>query len=548
MRPDPNNDDLLNRFLLGDAEESDLSRLAARAAEDTELASRIADELSFSEMLRQVLAADSDGFTDRFEGVLESSGLSREELFIRVREGTASPFESNQVAKLLWDSPDAAREFRCQLAEDEWIREALSESRGAGAFIESLETRMWAETDRDHFVDDFARRLENQLAPDFAAEPTPGKIVRFPGGWTQTVLQVGAVAAVISFGAFVAARVVASRVTDKSAPASVVKSSPDANWSEGAAPDRDGFIKSGLYQLNRGVVSMRLSSGSELTVEGPAVFEVGEDSSTFVHEGIALARVSASDPGITLRSKGLRVSEPASLIGIDARVEGATEAIVFSGDGGICLTEGGKCRELTRFEAVKADHFHEKLVDVPYKPHAFANAWALLSGVENNFGTVKIEMPGSDISSERGAEGQVQVFVENESFRPKADLEVDRVEVGEFSVAEANPGQQLQAKGDLRSYLLQLWPSDQEGGEEVETSLTFDHPVVGVIFSSGRLVSSDSSVGSANSADGKAYNTGQGMDSGNDEILLSQDRRTLNLRFKGDGSEVGQVRVLVALN
>ncbi|MEQ1841674.1 MAG: hypothetical protein ABL994_14805, partial [Verrucomicrobiales bacterium] len=345
MRPDPNNDDLLNRFLLGDAEESDLSRLAARAAEDSVLASQIADELSFSEMLRQVLVADSDGFTDRFEGALESSRLSREELFILVREGGASPFENDQVAKLLWDSPDAAREFRRQLTEDEWIREALSESRGAGAFIESLETRMWAETDRDRFVDDFTKRLEIQLAPDFAAEPTKGKIVRFPGGWTQTVLQVGAVAAIISFGAFVAAQLVASRVTDKSAPASVVKSSPDANWSEGAAPDRDGFIKSGLYQLNRGVVSMRLSSGSELTVEGPAVSEVGEDSSTFVHEGIALARVSASDPGITLRSKGLRVSEPASLIGIDARVEGATEAIVFSGDGGICLTEGGKCRE-----------------------------------------------------------------------------------------------------------------------------------------------------------------------------------------------------------
>jgi hypothetical protein len=38
------------------------------------------------------------------------------------------------------------------------------------------------------------------------------------------------------------------------------------------------------------------------------------------------------------------------------------------------------------------------------------------------------------------------------------------------------------------------------------------------------------------------------MDSGNDEILLSQDRRTLNLRFKGGGAQAEQVRVLVALN
>lgn len=548
MRPDATNDELLNLLLLGEAEVPDISRLAEGAAEDSGLAARIAGELSFSEMLRLALAPDAEAFPDRFGAAVESSLLPMEELFARASEGCATKFECDQIAKHLWGSPDAAIVFRRQLAEDEWIREALSESRGPGAFVESLETRMWAETERDRFVDDFTRRLDDELTTNAAGEPAEGKIIPFPAEWTRSLLQVGAVAAVLSFGAFVAAKLVANHHTSRTAPAEVVKSSLDVDWSEGASPDRNGFIQSGLYHLNRGVVSMRLSSGSELTVEGPAVFEVGEDSSTFVHEGIALARNSGSESGVSLRSRGLRVSEPASMIGIDARVDGATEAIVFSGDGGICLTEGGQCRELSRFEAVKADHFNEKLVDVPYNPHAFANAWALLSGVQNNLGSVSIEMPGSDISSERGEEGQVQVFVENESFRPETDLEVDRVEIGEFSVAEANPGQHLQAKGDLRSYLLQLWPSDRDGGKEVETSLTFDHPVVGVIFSSGRLVSSDSSVGSANTPDGKVYSTGQGMDSGNDEILLSQDRRTLNLRFKGDGHEAGQVRVLVALN
>lgn len=293
---------------------------------------------------------------------------------------------------------------------------------------------------------------------------------------------------------------------------------------------------------------MRMFSGSQLTVEGPAIFEVGEDASTFVHEGIALARVSSTDLGISLRSKGLSISESARLIGIDARTEGTTEAIVFDGDGGICLTEGGKCRELSEFEAIKVDHLRERLVDVPYNPRAFSNAWALLSGVEHNLGSVRIEMPGAEISSDRGKEGEVQIYVENESFRPERDLEVDQVVVGEFSVAEANPGQQLQAKGELRSYLLQLWPSETGEGGEVETSLTFDHPVVGVIYSSDRLVSSDSSVGSPISHAGDRVSGKRGMDSGNDEILLSQDRRTLNLRFKGGGAQAEQVRVLVALN
>jgi len=40
----------------------------------------------------------------------------------------------------------------------------------------------------------------------------------------------------------------------------------------------------------------------------------------------------------------------------------------------------------------------------------------------------------------------------------------------------------------------------------------------------------------------------RGLDSGEDEILLSEDRRTLNLRFRGGGDHAEQVRVLVALN
>jgi hypothetical protein len=547
MKPEPTGSELLQRLLHGEPNAEDVAALAARAEADPGFAREIAGELAFSSMLKEAIRAGAADEGARFESNLHSAALPMDDLLARVREGSATGYECDQVVKHLWDSPEAVVQLRRDLAMEEFFHEALSDSKSEMAFIQSLETRMWAETRRDHFVDDFAKRLERELTPA-VEEVEDGKIVPFTGGWGFTVVKMGAVAAVLALGSFFGVQVMLDRTTAKPALASVVKTSSGVTWSGDVAPSADGSIQSGLYHLSSGVVSMRMSSGSELTVEGPAVFEVGDDASTFVHEGIALARVSSTDLGISLRSKGLSIAEPARLIGIDARSEGATEAIVFNGDGGICLTEGGKCRELSEFEAVKADHVRERLVDVPYNPKAFANAWALLSGVENNLGSVRIEMPGAAISSEQGREGEVQVYVENESFRPETDLEVDRVVVGEFSVAEANPGQQLQAKGELRSYLLQLWPTEAGEGDEVETSLTFDHPVVGVIFSSDRLVSSDSSVGSPISHAGDNFNSNRGMDSGNDEILLSQDRRTLNLRFKGGGAQAEQVRVLVALN
>ncbi len=547
MKHEASDSELLQRLLHGEPGEADLSALAARAEADAGFARVIADELAFSGWLREALRGEKGDEGSAFTADLLSAGRPLEDLLDRVREGVATPYECDQVVKHLWETPGADRRLRRDLAMEELFHQALTDSRSEVAFIQSLETRMWAETRRDHFVDDFAKRLERELTPS-SGETDEEKVVAFPGTWRRTFLQMGAVAAALALGSFFGVKMMLRSVSVEPVLASIVKTSSGVIWSGATAPGEDGTIKSGLYHLSSGVVSMRMASGGELTVEGPAVFEVGDDASAFVHEGIALARVSSTDLGISLRSKGLSVSEAARLIGIDARSEAATEAIVFDGDGGVCLSEGGTCRELSEFEAVKVDHLRERFVDVPYNPRAFSNAWALLSGVEHNLGSVRIEMPGAEISSRRGEEGEVRVYVENESFRPAHGLEVDQVVVGEFSVAEANPGQHLQAKGELRSYLLQLWPGEEDGAGGMETSLTFDHPVVGVIYSSDRLVSSDSSVGSPISHAGDRENGHRGMDSGNDEILLSQDRHTLNLRFKGGGARAEQVRVLVALN
>lgn len=201
-------------------------------------------------------------------------------------------------------------------------------------------------------------------------------------------------------------------------------------------------------------------------------------------------------------------------------------------------------------EAIKADLIRDKFVSIPLNARPFEKTWELLSGVEKNMGSVRIELPGTKIEAADGIRGEseVQVFVENESFHPETDLEVDQIRVGQFAEAVTNPGQALQASGDLRSYLLQLWPTEGVDGEEVEASLTFDHPVVGVIFSSDRLKDSDLSVGTAITQVGEDFNLARGLDSGSDQLLLSDDRRTLNLKLRGGDLQVDQVRVLVALN
>lgn len=537
----------LSQLVEGSIDKAALEALIAEADANPELANRIGDELSFSELIRQALDDGSRCVQGNFREALESHEHEHSERHSLVSEGKASSYDYDQIVKHLWENPGAAQDLRKDLIEDEWLSQVLSESKSEVAFIEALETRMWASTKQDHFVEDFAVRLEQE----FVESDEEDNVIAFPQSVFPTVFKMASVAAAIALGAFFVARQVSDQLNSAPAVASVSKASGDVSWSQFSSPDSEGNVKSGMYHLDSGVVSLTMASGSEITVEGPALFEVRDDESTHVHAGIALARIAPNDLGISLQSKGLNISEPARLVGIDARSENSSEALFFDGGGGICLDGGVGCRNLFEKEAVKATKNGDRFVDIPFNPHAFIKAWELLSGVEKNIGSVRIEMPGSEIGPSRQAESEVQVFVENESFRPEGQLEVDTVQVGEFASVEVNPGQNLQAKGDLRSYLLQLWPSNGNGDDnngEVEASLTFDHPVVGVIYSSDRLTGSDASVGSSITHVGEAFNTGRGLDSGNDQILLSEDRRTLNLKLKGGIAEVDQIRVLVALN
>lgn len=558
--------DLLLRFLHGDTDPAVTEALSERASTNPELAQCIADELLFSESIRQALAEDAKS-PDRathieaaWKGALESATLSSDEWMARVIDGSASAYECDQLTKQLWEAPAAARDLRHRLAENEWLRIALSEQRSEQAFLESLQTRMWAETEEDRFVDNFAKLLEKEAEQNEAEEAE--NIVPFPRSWMSTGLRLLAAAAAVAVGAFVAGQFAANRLSPQSAQsslanaasslplvASVVKSSTDASWSGDRAPNAEGKLTPGTYELKTGVVSMQLSRGGDLTVQGPAKFQIGFNATAEVLTGIALARAPESDSGVQIRSRGLSITEPAAhLIGIDARAEESTEAIVLGGGAGICLADSGKCRDLSEFEAVKVDHFRDRLVDVPYNPRAFSKAWAMLAGVENNLGPVRIELPGSLISAAGATEGEVRVFVENESFRSDSNLEVDHVVAGEFSVATVNPGESLAHQGELRSYLLQMTPSDRKDaeGDGLETSLTFDHPIVGVIFSQDRLEGSDATIGASFSQE-EGW-VGRGLSSGEDEILLSEDRRTINLRLRGNGEGLERVRVLVALN
>lgn len=559
MNPENRFRDLLSKLLDDDFSTDERDELSRLCDGEESFRDSLRDELELAELIRHA-TSDLDASTQKFSRALESriegTQPDFETLTQRLIDSESAPEDIDELVRHCWRDERNALQLRRDLKWADLFEQAAAPHRSEDAFVESLATRMWAEQEEDPFVAKTQSKIVS-LFPDAVESPEPKRgmprVISF-GTWATA-----AAAAVIAISAIVATQ------WRSVAVAKIVHATPDIQWRN--QPPSDNLAK-GLYELDAGIVTLEFPDGAEMTIEGPAEFELRGEKKAFVHTGIAMldqdktgaegedASDSDANSGFTLQSRGIDFVDTHDTVGIDARSAASTEAIVFTGGAEVCLPmNSGSCRNLYEYEAVRVDLKREKMLDVPYNPKVFARSWEVLAGVEDNSGSVRIEMPGSKPEqAESGEEEEVQVFVENDRFVASGRIEVDTLAPGRFASASKGTGQALEEAGELRSYLLQLWPEGSEKDDDaLEASVTFAHEVVGVIYSSERLEQSDAIVGNAGFASMDAsVSAGRGLDASGedgDAILLSDDRRTVNLKLQSgsDKDQLDHVRVLVAL-
>ncbi len=552
---------LLSQLLDGDLtpeESAELEHLCDSRPERVEVLRR---ELELAELLRQAAVevfADVPGsetskipsFSHRMETVLgEPPARSLDELIPSLLDGELSEDGVDEIVHHCWRDPAAARTVRRALVDDDLLRQEMAPGRSGEAFVEALATRMWAEQEEDHFVEEVATKIvrlhpevpETQLREERRRHRRHEHAsAAFLGGWAAAAAAVVGLIASLLFEP--------GGSGSMTSVAELTKAAGDVAWAPGESPLESQYFVPGRYQLESGVVTLTFASGAEMTIEGPADFEVWNEREAFVHTGVTvLAKNSAVDT-FRLRSPALDFGETGDTIGLIADGSSSAEAVVFDGGAEICLTDSGQCRNLFPLEPVRADRNRDKLFDVPYNPTVFARAWEVNAGVERNSGPVRLAMPGHHPSSD-DSEGEVQIFVERSRFVADQAIEVDTLDPGHFAAVSPGGGRKLASGGrELRSYLLQLVP-DGADEDALEASVTFDHEIVGIIYSPEKLAESDLVVGADEMSALQSRGLDGGDDSNGDEILLSDDRRTVNLKLRGGADDqLDHVRVLVALN
>lgn len=553
---------LLSQLLDGELASHEEAELLRLCQAKPERANFLHSELELVELLRQASRDEESAAGELVRPIEAIIGPEPEKDFDELRQGLlageATESDLEMLARHGWRAPEASRNLYEALRQDDLIDQAASEARSEAAFIEALATRMWAEQEEDAFVEGVASQII-RLHPEGSAAmtqeataPSAASSFSYFGGWAAAAAAVILLAAALLFQP--------GQEGPVSTVAEIARFDGEVKWAVDSekpvfATDTEAgrhCLVPGRYALESGVVSLVFLSGAEMTVEGPVDFEIINGQEAFVHSGLALLAKNSAEPTnrFRLQTDALDLGDQGETIGLIADGSNAAEAVIFDGDGRVCLPTTAACREMFALEPIRGDTSRGKLFDIPYNPGVFAKAWQAMAGVVANVGPVNLVVPGSEDQGEPSNE--VQVIVEKRLFVSKDDIEVDTLDPGQPASSSGGKGRILETnEKELRSYLVRLRSDGSlDSGDAVEASLTFDHDVVGIIYSPERLADSDSLVGMVVDRDAGVSFRNRGLDSAleSGQIVLSDDRRTLDLKLRDDGENTfDHVRILVAL-
>jgi hypothetical protein len=317
-------------------------------------------------------------------------------------------------------------------------------------------------------------------------------------------------------------------------------------------------LGSRTIEIQRGFIHLQFDDGVEVTLQGPARYELIGPGNTRLHTGLLTATVPPGAEGFQVSTATADVVDLGTAFGIEIDAEGIPEVSVFDGEVEVIPTNRQGKRLLQEGEAVRVNQRHE-IETSPFDAVAFEKVWPVASGVAGSTGAFQFAphwpRPMGLVQSD------TDIFVLPEGYAQLLNkpLGVNITAPGKVRVAAELSPSDIPAGTRVKSFLLQFKPLDlrddratppnQPNPDELARivgEITFDRPVFGLIVVGDDLRASD---GLFSKRGGQFPQKGRALElSGtprDDTVTLSEDRRTVKLDLAAHGAFGDQVRVIV---
>ncbi len=333
----------------------------------------------------------------------------------------------------------------------------------------------------------------------------------------------------------------------RSEPFATVVQATSAEWESGVLEEGDRCGTRTL-RLRAGFVQLMLDNGVEVTLQGPAEFELFSQVNTVLRSGTLTATAPPGAEGFTVNTPFATVVDHGTSFGIDIGDNGISNVSVFDGKVEVTAHDTGGGHLLTEGKAVRVGA-DQQIEEVAFSSAPYEKIWPVSSGIAGSSEVFKFTPPWP--RQLRFIRSDTAVFVANEGGATTLEkpLRVNISEPGEVSsVASLSPAELLSGR-EVRSFILHYYPQEirrPHRASRISGSITFSKPVLGLVVlheelhASSRLFS-ERAAGEAHPR--RQLELSGGADS--DVITLSPDRRTVHVDLTSPRRTSDLVRVIV---
>lgn len=345
--------------------------------------------------------------------------------------------------------------------------------------------------------------------------------------------------------------------TEATAHVAVITSIDRPVWGSGSSPSGVGSaVGLQTLSLTSGRIELDFGSGAKVFLRGPAEFSLLSTSRGKLHFGELSASVPDGAEGFVIDTPSVEVVDLGTEFGVSVNRAGVADLHVFKGavearTTGIDEQPGS----LFRLEASQTRRFAPDTLlptEMPYNAAWFPSVPQFSSQEPQTRGAVcLLRLAPETVEADKlESDDFILLFEERSAVTLARPLPVTFSDPGRYDLFRGK-SKRLAAGTCVSSYLLHFDSVMLNGRSHrlrLDGSVTFPHPILGVIAAGKHLLQTDRLLGHPETAYGDIRS--RGLDSNlrgdtYDIVTLSEDRLTLDLSFSVRKS-CDQLRVLIA--
>jgi FecR protein len=314
-------------------------------------------------------------------------------------------------------------------------------------------------------------------------------------------------------------------------------------------------LASTTIQINRGMLRLAFDDGVEVTLQGPADYELTALGKTRLHRGLLTATVPPGAVGFLVSTPHAEVVDLGTAFGVALDEDGNSEVSVFDGEVEVQPNRDRKKKLVQEGQTVRVTKTNE-IESSKFAAGVYETLWPVSSGIAGSTGAFRFAAPWPRRMGLAQSNTDIFVLPEGYAQTLSESLSVNITATGKYRLLPL-AAKELSAGTRVRSFLLQFKPVDEGNGatpdatapdqlQRIVGDITFDRPVLGLIVNGDELRASDAKFSVRS---GQVPQKGRGLElfgtPRDDVVSLSEDRHTVKLDLAAFGAYADQVRVIV---